>query len=166
MGEKATVTEFPIQPELHDLVERVARFEEMLEDVRLSETVGVLMAVPLTIRQLKVLGFVIAGDGAVTAQKIAGVFEISLATVSGLVDRLVDGGMVIRRPNSSDHRVQDIVATDSGTSLLRELTASSNRIRTEALRQLQLDDLRALVRGLDALAAVLGLRNTSGDAAE
>ncbi|MGY4857362.1 MarR family winged helix-turn-helix transcriptional regulator [Cryobacterium sp. AP23] len=144
-----------ITSERDALVARIAAFEQSIEDVRLNVAVNVLLAVPLTIRQLKVLGIVLAGGGNVTSQRLATMLQVSLATTSGLIDHLVDSGMVIRVPSATDRRVSNLEATEMGSTLIRDLTSRSDRMVTETLERIPLADLRALTRGLEALGVAL-----------
>jgi len=140
--------------EREDLIRRIDLFEAQVDDVRLTAAVTSLLAVPLTIRQLKVLGIIVAGGGSVTAQRLATILGVSLATVSGIIDRLAENGMVTREENPADHRAFNLVATDEGTAVLRDLMASSNQLRGATLQKLAIADLRALTQGLEALGAV------------
>jgi DNA-binding MarR family transcriptional regulator len=148
-------TQEPPDSDRDELIARVMAFERTFQDTRLPETVDALLAVPLTIRQLKVLGVIMAGGGTVTSQHIATAFHISLATVSGLVDRLVESGMVVRVANPADQRSHTLSPTDAGTAMMRNLMASTRRMRRDALSALEIDDLAALAQGLDALGRAL-----------
>lgn len=150
----------PPAPDCDELIARVLAFGHTVDVARLQATVDRLLTVPLTIRQLKVLGVILAGNGTVSAQRLATVFNISLATVSGLVDRLVDSGTVLRVPNEADHRIHYLTATEAGAAILHELMNASSWMQLETLRLLALPDLQALVQGLDALDAALATSRT------
>lgn len=150
----------PSAPDAEELIARVLAFSRTVDVARLQDTVDRLLTIPLTIRQLKVLGVIMAGNGTVSAQRLATVFNISLATVSGLVDRLVDSGTVVRVPSEADHRIHYLTATPAGTAILRELMNAASWMQLEALQLLALPDLQALVQGLDALGVALAATRT------
>ena len=151
----------PPAPDYDELIARVLAFGHTVDVARLQDTVDRLLTVPLTIRQLKVLGVIMAGNGTVSAQRLATVFNISLATVSGLIDRLVDSGTVLRVPNEADHRIHYLTATEAGTAILNELMNAASWMQLETLRLLALPDLQALVQGLDALDVALANSRTA-----
>lgn len=138
-----------------ELLAEVIAFQEGMEEAQLTSTVDMLMTAPLTIRQLKVLGIIVSGGGQTTSQGLARAIHVSLATVSGLVDKLVESGMVERVPNEHDLRVQNLVATDLAQRTLHDLAARSGQLQMDALRRIPVDDLRALAQGLRALAIVI-----------
>ena len=78
-----------------------------------------------------------------------------VATMSGLVDRLVEHGMVKRRDDPADRRIRRLSVTPAGSATLRSLVSSSNSMPPQVLAQLADDDLRALVQGLLALDRVM-----------
>ncbi|MCU1405704.1 MAG: MarR family transcriptional regulator [Glaciihabitans sp.] len=140
------------------LLERITSAEAAVDDIQLNETVARLLTVPLTIRQLKVLGVIIAGNGSVSAQQLASLLHVSLATISGIVDRLVESDMAVRAENPNDHRAALLVPTEAGTAVFKDLMATSTVLRDEAVARMAINDLRALAQGIDALvAAVVGL---------
>lgn len=141
--------------ERRTLIDRMIRLQESSEDLQLSETVTTLLTVPLTIKQLKVLGLIIAGHGTASSQRLATTLDVSLATISGIIDRLVSHGMVERAENEHDLRVRNLVATPQGDALLKDLIASSHQIRDEALGSLKIENLRALVQGLEAFGRAI-----------
>jgi DNA-binding MarR family transcriptional regulator len=74
-----------------------------------------------------------------------------VATMSGLVDRLVEHGMVARGEDPTDRRVRPLSVTPEGSATIRGLLSSAGTMPTPVLRRLALEDLRALVQGVLAL---------------
>lgn len=114
-----------------------------------------LLSTPLTMQQLKVLTLIAAERGRAAGHELAEALDVSVATMSGLVDRLVEHGMVQRSDDPSDRRVRRLGVTDLGSASLRSLISSHNTMPTAVLERLADDDLRALVQGLVALDRVL-----------
>lgn len=122
-----------------------------LDDAFLTSRLRPLLETTLTVQQLRALGLVATG-GATTTHQLAEALQVSAATVSGIVDRLVGAGMVERHADPADGRVRVLAPTDAGTQTLRLLLTSPMDAELEVLGALDVDDLRALVRGMRALA--------------
>jgi DNA-binding MarR family transcriptional regulator len=114
-----------------------------------------LMSTSLTMQQLKVLTLIAADGDRATGHDLAEALGVSVATMSGLVDRLVEHGMVRRSDDPADRRVRRLGVTELGRDSLRSLLSSSNTMPPAVLDRLADDDLRALVQGLRALDRVL-----------
>jgi DNA-binding MarR family transcriptional regulator len=112
------------------------------------------MQLNLTIAQLKSL-FFIASQGAINFRKVAAALGVSPSNVTGIVDRLVEHGLVSREENPEDRRVLLLRATDKGEALLANLRESSISRMSDILAQLSVGELSALARGLTALANVV-----------
>jgi DNA-binding MarR family transcriptional regulator len=122
-----------------------------------------LLSTPLTMQQLKVLTLIAAERGRATGHELADTLDVSVATMSGLVDRLVEHGMVQRSDDPADRRIRRLSVTDLGSASLRSLVSSHNTMPTQVLDRLADDDLRALVQGLVALDRVLEELSTTQD---
>nr|MBA4171044.1 MarR family transcriptional regulator [Chloroflexota bacterium] len=90
------------------LDETMAAYERLLQlltNVRSPE----LLEANVTMAQMKLLMLVAAG-GELAMSEIGAKLGVSLSTVSGLVDRLVDSGYAVRRESREDRR-QVLVST-------------------------------------------------------
>jgi DNA-binding MarR family transcriptional regulator len=117
----------------------------------LSSWAEPLLSTPLTMQQLKVLTLIAAERDRATGHDLAEALNVSVATMSGLVDRLVEHGMIRRSDDPDDRRIRRLSVTDAGTATLRSLISSGNTMPPQVLARLTDDDLRALVQGLVAL---------------
>src|SRR4051812_45515127 len=70
--------------------------------------------VDLTMSQVKVL-FVLFSDGGASMGQLAASLGVTLPTVTGIVDRLVEHGMVQREENPHDRRLVVCRLTETGT---------------------------------------------------
>ncbi|MGP5226515.1 MarR family winged helix-turn-helix transcriptional regulator [Arthrobacter rhombi] len=136
------------------LMERIEALESSADRMRRDASLEALLSLPLTVQQLKAAAVVITANGDATSQRISEVLHVSLATVSGIVDRLVSQGVVERFPDERDGRSRRLVATDHGREMLQAVIIDADRYRKAAMARLAVADLRALVQGLEALAAV------------
>ena len=133
------------------LLTRLVQLHASFDRRAVSSLAEPLMSTPLTMQQLKVLTLVAAERDRATGHGLAETLGVSVATMSGLVDRLVEHGMVRRSDDPDDRRIRRLSVTDAGSSTLRSLISSGNRMPPQVLDRLSDDDLRALVQGLVAL---------------
>lgn len=110
-----------------------------------------LLSTELTIAQLKVLAVLATTEKGATGRGLADTFGVSLASMSGLVDRLVAQGAATRTPDEMDRRIRRIRATPLGLVLVRRLMAARPELNPDILARLPLEDLRALEQGLRAV---------------
>lgn len=73
----------------------------------------------LTPVQLMILQ-VLAGEGQQTASALSRRVSLTAATLSGVLDRLEEGGLLRRHRDESDRRRQWLLLTDEGRALLQE----------------------------------------------
>lgn len=136
------------------LMARIDALEAASERMRMDASLEALLSLPLTVQQLKATAVVVTANGDATAQRIAELLQVSLATVSGIIDRLVGHGAVDRVPDERDGRSRRLVATDRGREMIQSVLVDADTFRRAAMARMQVDDLRALVQGLEALTRV------------
>jgi DNA-binding MarR family transcriptional regulator len=108
----------------------------------------------LTMQQFRVL-LLLGTEGPVTHGDLAQALGVGLATVTGLVDRLVSRGLAHRTTDADDRRVRRVGLSADGTALLEQLDTAGQEVRARMLSAIDLDALRGLERGLAALRAVV-----------
>ena len=114
-------------------------------------------AIDLTMPQLKALFLARAPAGA-SHGEIARALGVGVSTVTGIVDRLVDHGLVERRTDPDDRRLSRVVVTPAGTDLVDRLWASRREQLAQLLDNLTPDERSTLINALQHLAALLGAR--------
>lgn len=137
------------------LIERLEQVQQVFERRALSAMAAPLISTSLTMQQLKVLALVAVDPGRAAAHHLAPLLGVTVATMSGIVDRLVDHGMVQRVEDAHDRRVRRLVVTAAGSGTVRELLSAAGTLPTPVLRRLALDDLRALVQGVLAIERLM-----------
>ncbi len=110
-----------------------------------------LLSTELTIQQLKVLAVLATTENGATGRGLADTFGVSLASMSGLVDRLVAQGAAVRSQDEADGRVRRVRATPLGQALVRRLMSARPELSADILDRLPLEDLRALEQGMRAV---------------
>ena len=109
------------------------------------------MDLSVTIGQLKSL-FFIDFEGNTNFRKLATALGVTPPNVTGIVDRLVEQGLVSRQENPEDRRMLLLKTTDKGKALLAKLRERKISRMSDILAQLSLEELSALAQGLTALA--------------
>src|SRR5690349_601507 len=139
------------------LLDRLEAMQDALDTTALPSMLEPLMSMDLTIQQLKVLMILVTSDEGGTGQGLARALGISLASISGLIDRLEGHGMVERVEDERDHRVRRVLVTPLGRQTVHRLVSAQSQMSREPLEKLELDDLRALEQGMRAVLRVMGV---------
>jgi DNA-binding MarR family transcriptional regulator len=122
-----TTSEAPHAPSTEQVLELTQTIVRRLHAADLDSW----CAVDLTMSQLKALFLARPPQGA-SHGEIARALGVGLSTVTGVVDRLVEHGLVVRCADPDDRRLSHVVATALGTDMIDQLWGS----RLEFLRQL------------------------------
>ncbi len=120
---------------------RFVRLNRSLESAMASR----LRAFGLSIPQFDVLSTLSEREG-LTQQELAGRLYVTKGNVSGLVDRLVEAGLVERRPIPEDRRSHALHLTESGAALAAHGIAAQRTYVTQTLGTLDPGDVDALER--------------------
>ena len=102
----------------------------------------------LSIVHLHVLT-VLEVEGPLSMGKLAEALDVSVASATGIVDRMEQRGLVERRDDEADRRVVHVHPTDAGISVFREV---------EEQRRVGLARVLARMSGRDQKAFLIGLR--------
>ena len=151
----------PASPTPDETAERDALMGDLLRAQRVWETtvtppmIEQLLTFPLTIQQLKVLAILVTDTRANTVQGLATTIGVSLATMSGIIDRLGNQGMVTRTEDPNDHRVRRVEATPQGRETVQRLFTTAPEKNCWPLERMDLEDLRALSQGIQAMLRVM-----------
>lgn len=120
------------------------------------------LEIAVTMPQAKLL-YLLGAAGDLHMSELVTRLGVSLSTVSGLVDRVVEAGFVTRREDPADRRHVVVGLTPAGTAFIdrfRELNAHEMRELLALLDDAELDSVRtalaALARAADRLAARTG----------
>jgi MarR family transcriptional regulator, organic hydroperoxide resistance regulator len=103
----------------------------------------------LTLVQLRSL-FLIANKGSTNFRKLAEALGVTPSNVTGIVDRLVEQGLVSRTQNPEDRREMMLQAMDKGKALVSNIKETGIKRMTQILSLLSLGELSSLVQGLSA----------------
>jgi DNA-binding MarR family transcriptional regulator len=116
------------------------------------------LTVDLTMPQLKTL-LCVAQSGDATSGQIARGLGVSLSTVTGIVDRLSEQGLVTRREDPDDRRITRVLPTPSGRELVRRLLRYRDERITTLLATLSPDEISTVERAFAHLARAAAQRD-------
>lgn len=77
------------------------------------------------------------------------------STISRIIDRMIEQGLVTTEPNPEDNRVTEVTLTPTGQQTLRKLTPIVGRQFTRAMDGISNRDLAHLLRTLQKISANL-----------
>jgi len=106
------------------------------------------------IAQLKSL-FIIANREDINFKILAQDLRVTPGNVTGIIDRLVEQGLVSRQPNPEDRRKVRLQATKRGHELLATLTEAHTGDMLQIMDLMSTEELLALSRGLSGLINAL-----------
>ena len=85
---------------------------------------------------------------------LAGLIAYDRTTITGVIDRLVQKGLIKRRASSRDRRARELAVTDEGRRALRRITPAVESAQRVLLRGLSAKEGEELIRLLrKAIAA-------------
>lgn len=96
---------------------------------------------------------VLEAEGALPMGRLAEMLDVSVASVTGIVSRMEQRGLVERRHDEDDRRVVLVLLTDAGASIFRDIEARRREglgLLLERLTDEQLDGFLAAIRVLRA----------------
>ena len=110
----------------------------------------------IPVGQLKALFMLWTAGKPQTMGQIAQALGVTLGSVTGLVDGLVERDLVRREEDPADRRQKLARLTPRAQTRLRRMERARSVVGSRLLRRMSLDDLRALRQGLVALATAAG----------
>lgn len=140
--------------------ERAALVQELFEinSKVHDQAVGLVGPMPmppdLTMQQVRVLGH-IAKDPGISGHEIGDRLGVSAPTASGLIDRLVEKGVITRTDDPDDRRVRRLHPTEVGLDVIRQMDSMFGRALGVAIQLLSVEDLDLLRRGALAMLSAL-----------
>jgi MarR family transcriptional regulator, organic hydroperoxide resistance regulator len=140
----------------HDglLDEAILAYRAMMKTIARA-TVPLWADLELSIAQTRAL-FAIHSQSPMTVGQVAECLDIGGPTASHLIDRVVQAGLVERLADPADRRRTILRLTPQGEELVSRLLGGVQQMRGW-LRRLSEDDLRAYLRGMQAILRVSGV---------
>ncbi len=131
---------------------------DLLEDLTSHTPAGIMRhmrrwpAGPLSLVHLHVLT-VLDADGPLPMRALAESLDVSQASATGIVDRMVQRGLVERRREDEDRRVIRVALTGTGRQMIEGVAVERRGLLARILEELTDDELEGFLRGTRALRA-------------
>ncbi len=152
-----------------ELVERIVALQAHIAQLVESDRALAWLDVDLTIQQLKAI-LILVRAGSLTAGQIGRELRVGFSTVTGLVDRLAEQGLVSRGEDPQDRRATRVVPTEAAHALVERLYAYRRGALRHLLEPVSTETLVKLAEGLAgvefAAARVRGDAELHGPGAE
>ncbi len=97
---------------------------------------------------------VLEAQGPLAMSKLADALDVSVASLTGIIDRMEGRGLVERRHDPADRRVVLVHPTDAGDAVFREMAAERRKTLEPLLGRMTDDELESFLVGLRALRRV------------
>ena len=136
--------------ERSDAMQRVLDLERQRKSQALRGQVGRLAHESLTMHQFHALA-VLASGGDMPTAALGDVLGAKPSVVTGVVQRLVERGLVERAADPEDRRVHLVRLSDAGSALMRDTFEEMERVSAERLQALSDAQLSAYADILDTL---------------
>jgi DNA-binding MarR family transcriptional regulator len=142
------------------LIESVLQLESRLMQERCAVQPPPLLDIDVTMLQLKTLLILSSAAGSkdpggMRVSDLARWLEVSAATASTLLDRLVDRGLIERREDPLDRRQHRCRASSAGQELVRRFYEGTQAQSRELLDVLSDDELRSIQEALQILTEAI-----------
>jgi DNA-binding MarR family transcriptional regulator len=105
-----------------ELMDRIIGVQAHITELLEADRARAWLQVDLIIQQLKVV-FLAVRMGSLTAGQISRELRVGFSTVTGLVDRLAEQGLVSRGEDPNARRATRVVPTDAARALVERLYA-------------------------------------------
>lgn len=102
--------------------------------------------------QLNVVA-VLEAQGPLSMSRLAEALDVSVASATGIVDRMEHRGLVARRHEEDDRRVVVVSLAEAGTHVFRDMAAHRREHMGLLLAELTPDELDGFVKGVRAVRA-------------
>jgi DNA-binding MarR family transcriptional regulator len=93
-------------------------------------------------------------NGSLPMSKLAEELDVSVASLTGIIDRMESRGLVERRREPDDRRVVVVHPTDAGNAVFGEMAAARRQTLEPVLERMTDDELGSLLIGFRALRRV------------
>jgi len=148
--------------EKSDLISEIIKLEHRANRLIRQHSLDAWMELNLTIPQLKSL-FFIANHPSTNSSKLAAALGVTPSNVTGIVDRLVEQGVVSRREKPEDRRALILKVTEKGEAILSGLRERRTSKMLGILGRMSMEELSYLARGLSSLVKAAEIGEEKGE---
>ena len=134
------------------LIAQIMEAQRRLQHLFAHDRSNPLFDAHLTMPQLKILLMLAAGSGS-SGQELQRFMGVSLATVTGIVDRLVAHDLVERHEDPHDRRVRRVVLSPHGRQTVERIIMAGADRQARVLRRMSPGELECVVRATELLVS-------------
>jgi DNA-binding MarR family transcriptional regulator len=134
------------------MVEGILKFADNIFRVLLPTVPRELLDLDVTMPQLKMM-FLLFLNGPMRMSDLASDLGVTLATATGLADRMVERDMVVRESQPDDRRVVLCRLSGSGQKRISRIWESARSRMGELLQAMDAANLQALTGALETMLA-------------
>jgi DNA-binding MarR family transcriptional regulator len=144
-----------LDPERSALLAEIFELNSQVHDRAMGLVGPMPMPPDLTMQQVRVLGEIVKSPG-IAGHELGERMQISAPTASGLIDRLVEKGLVTRFDDPGDRRVRRLRPTSDGIEVIRQMDSMFGRAMGVTIGLLSLDELEVIRQGAVVMLRALG----------
>jgi MarR family transcriptional regulator, organic hydroperoxide resistance regulator len=133
-----------------ELINKILEYQRQMGRQIKAEMPNAWLELNLTMAQLKTLIFIYF-EGVTNFKMIAAALGVTPPNVTGIIDRLVEQGLVTREENPQNRRMQMLSLTITGKALLSDLKERQTTHLSRILTILSIEELSILIRGMEIL---------------
>ncbi|MFI5931527.1 MarR family winged helix-turn-helix transcriptional regulator [Actinoplanes sp. NPDC051494] len=137
------------------LIADIMGAQHRLQELFVRDRSDPLFESQLTMQQFKIL-MMLSRLGDTSGRELAGLLGVSLATMSGMIDRLVAHDMVTRTEDPHDRRVRRISLSPNGREMIDKIVNAGMEMQHRLLARLTAAELETVLNGLHAMIRVAG----------
>jgi len=108
-----------------------------------------------TLPRFDVMAALYRAEKGLNMSELSGVLRVSNGNVTGIVDRLVDDGLIVRIPVEGDRRAMIVRLTKKGRAHFSDLAAAHEDWVSELLRSVEVPEAEKLIAHLAAIGRQL-----------
>src|SRR5215470_6480672 len=108
-----------------------------------------------TLPRFDVMAALYRAEKGLNMSELSGVLRVSNGNVTGIVDRLVDDGLIVRIPVEGDRRAMVVRLTKKGRAHFSDLAAAHEDWVSELLRSVEVPEAEKLIAQLAAIGRQL-----------
>jgi len=132
------------------LIGQIVEAQGRLQHLFLEAGDHPLLSTNITMSQFKVM-LILSARGGGSGQDLSAAMGVSLATLTGIVDRLVAQDLVSRREDPQDRRVRRLELTPAGADLIDRVITTGMDQQLRLLARLSLAELAVVAQAMDII---------------
>jgi len=138
-----------------EIINEIVESQRKMSQIIIPYAIESWRELDVPLAQLKSL-LIITCKGETNFSTLAQDLRVTPGDVTGIIERLVEQGLVTRKPSPEDRRKVWLQATDKGRDLLANLMESQTRHMVQILEYMSLEELKCLLRGLSGFIQAVG----------